>query len=139
MGGLNLRSAYISSIAESIELLTVGNFLSGILWRTLISRFVRNHFLTLWTKLVFPHVRSKALALSTSLPHAGDWLNVVPSPANSAKKYLFAKEIRAKWDTEEAEARRELVLWWSSPGEIYKSDLDRLTCLGSCKVLRSAA
>ena len=26
-------------------------------------------------------VRSKALALSTSLPHAGDWLNVVPSPA----------------------------------------------------------
>ena len=28
-----------------------------------------------------PDVRSKALALSTSLPHAGDWLNVVPSPA----------------------------------------------------------
>ena len=26
-------------------------------------------------------VRSKALALSTCLPHAGDWLNVVPSPA----------------------------------------------------------
>ena len=28
-----------------------------------------------------PDVRSKALALSSSLPHAGDWLNVVPSPA----------------------------------------------------------
>ena len=26
-----------------------------------------------------PNFRSKALALSTSLPHAGDWLNVVPS------------------------------------------------------------
>ena len=25
--------------------------------------------------------RSRALALSTSIPHAGDWLNVIPSPA----------------------------------------------------------
>ena len=28
-----------------------------------------------------PDVRSRALALSSSLPHAGDWLNVIPSPA----------------------------------------------------------
>ena len=28
-----------------------------------------------------PTIRSRALALSTSLPHAGDWLNVVPSPS----------------------------------------------------------
>ena len=28
-----------------------------------------------------PDVRSKALALSSSIPHAGDWLNAVPSPA----------------------------------------------------------
>ena len=28
-----------------------------------------------------PDTRSKALALSTAIPHAGDWLNVVPSHA----------------------------------------------------------
>ena len=28
-----------------------------------------------------PNTRSKALALSTAIPHAGDWLNVVPSKA----------------------------------------------------------
>ena len=28
-----------------------------------------------------PHTRSKALALSTAIPHAGDWLNVIPSHA----------------------------------------------------------
>ena len=28
-----------------------------------------------------PDVRSRALALSSSLPHVGDWLNVTPSPA----------------------------------------------------------
>ena len=28
-----------------------------------------------------PDVRSKALALSSAIKHAGDWLNVVPSPA----------------------------------------------------------
>ena len=28
-----------------------------------------------------PDTRSRALALSSSIPHAGDWLNVVPSPA----------------------------------------------------------
>ena len=28
-----------------------------------------------------PDERSQALALSTSLPHAGDWLNVLPSPS----------------------------------------------------------
>ena len=28
-----------------------------------------------------PTIRSRALALSTSLPHTGDWLNVVPSPS----------------------------------------------------------
>ena len=28
-----------------------------------------------------PDVRSRALALSSSLPHAGDWLNVIPCPA----------------------------------------------------------
>ena len=28
-----------------------------------------------------PSIRSRALALSSSLPHAGDWLNVVPSPS----------------------------------------------------------
>ena len=28
-----------------------------------------------------PDVRSRALSLSSSLPHAGDWLNVIPSPA----------------------------------------------------------
>ena len=27
-----------------------------------------------------PDIRSRALALSTAIPHAGDWLNVVPSP-----------------------------------------------------------
>ena len=32
-----------------------------------------------------PEVRSKALALSSSLPHAGDWLNVVPSPPKKNK------------------------------------------------------
>ena len=32
-----------------------------------------------------PDVRSKALTLSTSLPHAGDWLNVVSSPALSVR------------------------------------------------------
>ena len=30
-------------------------------------------------------VRSRALVLSTSLPHAGDWLNVVPSPSLGLK------------------------------------------------------
>ena len=30
-----------------------------------------------------PDVRSRALALSSSLPHAGDWLNAIPSPALS--------------------------------------------------------
>ena len=28
-----------------------------------------------------PNIRFKALALSSSIPHAGDWLNVVPSTA----------------------------------------------------------
>ncbi len=28
-----------------------------------------------------PDTRARALALSTAIPHTGDWLNVVPSPA----------------------------------------------------------
>lgn len=39
-----------------------------------------------------PDTRSSALALSTSLPHAGDWLNVVPS--TSLGLHLHDKEFR---------------------------------------------
>ena len=39
-----------------------------------------------------PNIRSRALALSTSLPHSGDWLNVVPSA--SLGLHLQDKEFR---------------------------------------------
>ena len=38
-------------------------------------------------------IRSRALALSTALPHAGDWLNVVPSPALGL--HLLDREFRS--------------------------------------------
>ena len=53
-----------------------------------MSLFVRNLFPAAFDEACFstlveaaPDVQSKALALSTSLPHAGDWLNIAPSPA----------------------------------------------------------
>ena len=39
-----------------------------------------------------PDIRSNALALSTSLPHAGDWLNVIPS--STLGLHFQDKEIR---------------------------------------------
>ena len=46
------------------------------------------------SKLLFsaPTIRSRALALSSALPHAGDWLNGVPSPALSL--HLLDREFR---------------------------------------------
>ena len=40
-----------------------------------------------------PDIRSRALALSTAIPHAGDWLNVVPSP--SLGLHLLDSEFRS--------------------------------------------
>ena len=39
-----------------------------------------------------PTIRSRALALSTSLPHAGDWLNVVPSGIPPPWAFAFRTE-----------------------------------------------
>ena len=117
MGGLNLRSAvllapaaYISSIAESIDLasqilcytpnlplallMAISSLAYSVnrpMWHHLedidlplhqksLSRLIDEVYFSSLIE-AFPDVRSKALALSTSLPHAGDWLNVVPSPA----------------------------------------------------------
>ena len=41
-----------------------------------------------------PNIRSRALALSTSLPHSGDWLNVVPSALLGLGLHLQDKEFR---------------------------------------------
>ena len=43
-----------------------------------------------------PDTRSKALALSTALPHAGDWLNVIPS--SSLGLHLQDREFRVCLD-----------------------------------------
>ena len=112
-GGLNLRSAvlhapaaYISSIAESIDLasqilcyttnlpLALPMAISSLaysvnkpMWHHLedvdlplhqksLSRLIDEVYFSSLIE-ASPDVRSKALALSTSLPHAGDWLNVV--------------------------------------------------------------
>ena len=52
-----------------------------------IDEAVYNHLLA-----AAPNTRSRALALSTSLPHAGDWLNVVPS--STLGLHLQDKEFR---------------------------------------------
>ena len=43
-----------------------------------------------------PDTRSRALALSTAIPHAGDWLNVIPSPALGL--HLHDREFRFSLD-----------------------------------------
>ena len=43
-----------------------------------------------------PDTRSRALALSTAIPHAGDWLNVIPSPALGL--HLHDREFRLSLD-----------------------------------------
>ena len=45
-----------------------------------------------WILSSAPDVRSRALVLSSALPHAGDWLNVVPS--TSLDLHLHDKEFR---------------------------------------------
>ena len=105
---LHAPAAYISSIAESNDLvsqilcytpnlpLALPMAISSLaysvnrpMWHHLedidlplhqksLSRLIDEYFSFLVE--ASPDVRSKALALSTSLPHAGDWLNVVPSP-----------------------------------------------------------
>ena len=64
-------------------------------WQCLddIDATLRQHALSLAIDKALHHtllasatsVRSWALVLSTSLPHAGDWLNVVPSPSLGLK------------------------------------------------------
>ena len=56
---------------EDIDVLLCHNSLSHSIDKACFSTLVE----------AAPDVRSKALALSTSLPHAGDWLKIVPSPA----------------------------------------------------------
>ena len=117
LGGLNLRSAvlhapaaYISSIAETLDLvslilgytpntpLSLPSAISSLAkavqmssWRCLEDIDVPLHQKSL-SRLIdetcfntlaesSPDVRSKALALSSFLPHAGDWLNVILCPA----------------------------------------------------------
>ena len=43
-----------------------------------------------------PDTRSRALALSTAIPHAGDWLNVIPAPALGL--HLHDREFRCCLD-----------------------------------------
>ena len=68
-----------------------------------------------------PSIRSRALALSSSLPHAGDWLNVVPSP--SLGLHLQDREFR-----------RCLRYWLGVP--LYNSSYSCPECHGTADPFR---
>ena len=69
----------LASAADRPTWLSIDSIDSPLVCHTL-SRAIDEANFSLLLQTV-PDVRSKALALSSSIPHAGDWLNVVPSVA----------------------------------------------------------
>ena len=107
---LHAPAAYISSIVNSLDLVSqILGYTPNLplALPSAISSLARSSRMTTWCSLEdidvplqqkslsrlvdeacfntlvesAPDVRSRVLALSSSLPHAGDWLNVIPSPA----------------------------------------------------------
>ncbi len=75
-----------------------------------------------------PDTRSKALALSTAIPHAGDWLNVVPSHALGLHlqywefRLFFQYWLGLQMVEEELDVQSARLLW--TPTVTIKLDAD---------------